>query len=93
MMRSDLGGNGVGLPVCAMVQVVELANAGVAGFQRLGVGQGGDGPHPARVQLQGKAVHRLAPGPETVAALPPPFRQPGKAALKGVAVQVGHPGD
>ncbi len=73
-----------------MVQVVKLANAGEAGLQHLGIGQGRHGLEVVRVKREGEAVHHLPPGPEGIVFRPADFGEPGHTALEGMAVQVRH---
>jgi hypothetical protein len=54
----------VGPAVGLVVQVVELAHAGVAGFQHLDVELRGDVAQRLGSDAAGEAVHQFAPGPE-----------------------------
>lgn len=76
-----------------MVEIVELPDAGEAAFQHFGIGKRGDGVEAFGVQAVDEAVHRLAPGPEAVAALPCPFGEASHGALEGVAVDIGETGE
>jgi hypothetical protein len=72
-----------------VMEIVELADPGEAGLQHLGIGHGGDRAKMIGGQPRDEAVHRLAPGPETVVTAEIDLGQPGHAALEGVAVEVG----
>src|SRR3546814_6872345 len=65
---------------------MKLADAGEAAFQHLDIGERRDGANIVGGHSVEEAIHRLAPGPETVR--PPPLCKPRHAALKGVAVEV-----
>ena len=77
------------------MQIVELADGGVAGLQHLDVQLGRD-----RLELLGRdrereAIHQVAPGPEAVGTAcsgGAELGQPGERALEGVRVQVRHAG-
>lgn len=86
-----LGAVGVRGAIGGMVQVVELAHAGEAGFEHFHVGLLGDGLHRFGLQVRQEAVHQLAPAPEAVTALPADLGQPGHAPLESVTVQVAQP--
>ncbi len=81
----------VGAPVRLVVQVVELADRGVAMQQQVGVELGGDRVQRRRVDRAGIAVHGFAPAPEGVALGGLAFGEPGHRALEGVRMQVRHP--
>ena len=88
-----LGDVSVWRPVGVVMQIVELADAGEAGFQHLRVELRRD-----RLDIVGRdrerdAIHHLAPGPEIVRAGAAIFRKPRHGALKSVAVEVRHAGD
>ena len=88
----DLGDVVIGRARRIVVQIMKLADAGEAALQHLQEGQGGDGLdllRPAPVQ---KAIHQRPPGPEVVVRRPARLGQARHRALKGVAVQIGHPG-
>src|SRR3546814_1838417 len=55
---------GVRQAVGRVVEVVEFADAGVAGFKHLDVKLRGHRMQGVGVEARGDAVHRLAPGPE-----------------------------
>ena len=79
---------GVRRAVGLVLQVVELADVGVAAGQQLAVEVRGDGLHVVRGHGAGHAVHAVAPAPEVVARVLAPLRQAGEGALEGVAVRV-----
>ena len=83
----------VGRAVRAVVQVMELADRRIAGFEHLHVELGGDGLHMVRREPLDEAVHDLAPAPETVAAGSGALGEAGHGALEGMAVQVRHAGN
>ena len=83
-----LGDVAVRAPVRPVVQVVELADRGEAGFQHLDEGEGGDRLDVVGREPVEEAVHDLAPGPEAVGRRPAALGQARHAALEGVAVQV-----
>ena len=99
---------GIRPAIGGVVQVVELADGGVAGFQHLDVQTERDGLELVRGQARSEAVHQRAPGPETVvlsgagstgttrstrSARPTAkFGQAGHGALEGVRMQVRHAG-
>jgi hypothetical protein len=84
---------GVGTAVRIVVHVLELADAGVAGFEHLGVEPGRDRFHVLRAEARGKAVHQRAPAPEAVVLLGAVFGEACEGTLEGVRMQVGHAGD
>ena len=84
---------GVGTAVGVVVQVVEFADRGVAGFEHLDVQAGGDRFELLRDEPRGEAVHQRAPAPEAVLRLAAEFGQAGEGALEGMRVQVRHAGD
>ena len=83
---------GVGRAVRRVVQIVEFADAGEARLQHLDIGLRGDRLDLVGRHRQREAVHRLAPGPETVGAGAAMLGQARHGALEGVAVQVGDAG-
>ena len=95
-----LGGSGrperrvVLLPraVGRVVQVVELARAGVAGFEHLHVQLRGDIAQQLGREARGHRVHRLAPGPERILGIALAFGHAGHRALEGMRMQIGDAG-
>ena len=83
---------GVRAAVGRVVQVVELADRGVAGFEHLDVQLRGDGLQRVGVEARGEAVHRLAPGPERVLRVGLALGQARHRALERVRMQVGDAG-
>ena len=85
---------GVGQAIAVMVHVMEFADRRVARLEHLDVERSGDVAQLIRRQHAGESVHQLAPAPEAVVfsarVKATEFRQPGKCALEGVRVQVGH---
>jgi methanogenic corrinoid protein MtbC1 len=86
------GGVGIGRPGRIVMQVMEFADAGEAGFEHLDIGKGGNRPQFVRAHAFEEAIHDLAPGPETVVAGAASFGEPRHPALKGVAVQIAETG-
>jgi hypothetical protein len=84
---------GIGAAVGVVVHVLELAHAGVARFEHLGIEPGRDRLHVLRAEARGKAVHQRAPAPEAVVLFGAVFGEAREGALEGVRVQVGHAGD
>ena len=64
--RRQLGRLAIGCAVGLVVEVLELADDGKAAFQHLDIELGRHRLEILRPELQGKAIHHLAPGPETV---------------------------
>ena len=88
----QLGRIGVLAAIGLVVQVMELADRGVAGLEHLDVDLRGDRAQLVRADPLDKPVHHLAPGPERCLASGEPLRAAGHRPLKGVAVHVGHAG-
>ncbi len=87
-----LGDIVVGRPGRRVVEIMEFTHPREAAFQHLEEGLRRDrldivGFHPVD-----EAIHRLAPGPEAVFAGAAPLGEARHAALEGMAVQVGQPG-
>ena len=78
----------VWVAVGLVVQVVELADGGVAGFQHFRVELHRHGVQRIGIQPAGEAVHQLAPGPEAVGRIGLVFGQAGHRALEGVRMGV-----
>ena len=57
---------GVGATIGRVMQVMELADLGIAGLEHLDIELGGDGLQFIRANAAGKRIHDLAPGPEAV---------------------------
>ena len=77
------------------MQVVELADLGVAAGQQLCIQLAGDGFKLLGCDAVGGGVHAVAPAPEVVSersARAAPFGQADDGALKGMAVGVDHAG-
>ena len=73
-----------------MMEIVKFADPGKTRFQHLDIGL-----RRHRLDIVGghaadKAIHQFAPAPETVGGVSPDFGQAGHAALKSMAVQIGH---
>ena len=77
---------GVAPTTMIMVQVVELADDGVAGQRHLGVHGPGQRQIAIRIELGGHGVHLSPPGPERAAAV---VGAPAQCPVEGVAVPVG----
>lgn len=84
---------GVGLAVGVVVEVVELADAGIARLQHLHEGEGRQCLRLFGRKGEGEAVHHLAPGPEAVPPRPALLGQPGEAALERMAMEVREAGE
>ena len=69
-----------------MMQVVKLADMGVAGFQHLQVQLGGNRLQGIGIDRLGKGIHQLTPSPETVVlgavSVSTPLGHPGHGPLK-----------
>ena len=87
------GDIGIGPAVVIVMQVMEFAHSAEAGFQHFHIKLASDSLHVVGRHGEGKAVHLGAPAPEIVVDRSAHFCQPGHAALKGVAVDVGHAGN
>ena len=87
---AHLGDVGVVAAVAVVMQIVEFADAREARFQHFDVELRGDRFDLIWRHRQRKAIHDLAPAPETVGRWPARFRQARHAALECVAVKVGH---
>ena len=83
---------GVGIAVGIVVQIMELANACKSGLQHFNIKLGCHGLHLVRVHGQRKAVHHLAPAPETISRRSAALSKASHAALESVTVKVGHAG-
>ena len=81
---------GVGAPIRLVVQIVELADLGVAGFEHLDVELRRDRAQFVRADAACERIHHFAPGPETVAIARAPLGEPRHRALEGVRVEVRH---
>ena len=84
---------GIGPALGIVVQVVKLADRGVARLEHLDVDLRRDRLHLIGAELTDESIHHLPPGPEAVAAgagLPGLFRQSGHGALKGMRMEIGH---
>ncbi len=73
-----------------MMQIVEFSDRGVACFEHFHVREGRDRLDVVGRQPREKAVHHLAPRPETVTGRTATFGKPGHAPLERVAMQVGN---
>src|SRR5690606_33240791 len=76
-----------------VVQVVELADAGVAGLEHLRVQLRRDRVQRVRVEALGHAVHGLAPGPERLLGIALALGHAGHRPLERVGVQVRDAGE
>ena len=84
---------GIGTPLRIVVHVVKLRDGGVPGLQHLDVGFFGDRLERVRVDAFEERVHRLAPGPETVACGAGAAGAARDGALERVRVQIRHSGN
>ena len=75
-----------------MVQVMELADRGVAGFQHLHVQLRGHRVQQLGVEARGHRVHSFAPGPERIGGIGLALGHARHRALEGVRMQVGDAG-
>jgi hypothetical protein len=85
-----LGRIAIGQAVLVVVQVVELADGGVAGAEHLDEQEPGDGAQLVRPHGMGDAIHRLPPCPETIGRIAALLGKAGHGALKGVGMEVRH---
>lgn len=76
-------------PIRLMVQVMELADLAVAGFQHFAIQLGGNGIQLLGIDFSGEPVHLFAPSPEAVGRIPAAFGQTRHGALERMAVTVG----
>jgi hypothetical protein len=67
---------------------MEFADGGIAGLQHLHVQLGGDGLQRVGIEARGKAVHRLAPGPERIIRVGLALGHARHCALERVRMQV-----
>ena len=80
---------GIGATIRLVVQVMELADLAVTGFQHFAIQLGGNGIQLLGIDFSGETVHLFAPGPEAVGRIPAALGQTGHGALEGMAVTVG----
>ena len=85
-------GIGIGLAAGLVVQVVKLANLGVAAPQQLQIKLGCNGLHLGRADAQRHPVHALAPRPEIIGSRLAPLSHAGKCALERMAVRIDQAG-
>ena len=85
-----LGRVGIGRAIPVVVQVVKLADRGVARFQHLDEKMLRDGAQLVGPDGMGNPVHRLPPGPETIGRVAPLLGEPSHRALEGVGMEVRH---
>ncbi len=90
--QRHLGRIGVRRAVGLVMDIVEFADAGIAGAQHLDIELRGDRLQRLGRQPQRKAVHQLAPAPERIVGGRAELGQAGEAALEGVRMQIGHAG-
>jgi hypothetical protein len=83
----------VGGAVGRVVQVVELADRRVAGFEHLDIELRGHRMQRRRIEARGHAIHGFAPGPETVGGIGLALGESGHRPLEGMRMQVGNAGD
>ena len=76
-----------------VMQVMELADRRVAGFEHLDVKLRGYRMQRFRIEARGHAVHGFAPGPEAVRGIGLALGESGHRALEGMRVQVRDAGD
>ena len=79
---------GVAAAVVVVLQVVELADLGVAAGEQLDVQVRRDRAQLLRRDAQRDAVHAVAPRPEVVVRRVAAFGEAGEGALEGMAVRV-----
>jgi hypothetical protein len=84
--------HGIWPAVGRMVQVMELADRGVTGFEHLHVQLRGHRVQRVRIEARREPVHRLAPGPEAILGMGLAFGQARHRALERVRMQVGDAG-
>ena len=83
---------GIGRARHVVMDIMKFAHPGEARFQHLDIGLGCHRLDIIGGHAADKAVHEIAPCPETIGGGAPDFGQPGHAALKSMAVQIGHAG-
>src|SRR3546814_5636556 len=86
--RGRRGGVGIAAAVDIVVEIMELADARVAGLEHLDIGARGDRGDVVGGQPVEEGVHHPAPAPEIVVGAPAAFGKPRHAALKAVAVNL-----
>ena len=87
--RRHLGGIGIGRSVGVVVQVVELGDGAVAGFQHLHLHEAGNRLDIIGSEPLQKLVHQCTPCPEAVASAGATgLAQASESALECMAVQV-----
>ena len=74
------------------MQIVEFRHRGVARLEHFDEQLSCDDPQVFRPDSIRKRIHRLAPGPETIARTDSIFRVSGHGALEGMTVGIGHAG-
>ena len=74
-----------------MMQVMKFPDSRVPGLQHLHVQEPGDAGQILRGETISQAIHKIAPGPETVIAVPRHFGAAGERALKRMAVHIAKP--
>ena len=82
----------VGASIALMMQIMELADRGVAGLEHFDVQLRCDRPQRVRADPLEEAVHHRAPGPERGLAWLETLGEPRHGPLERVAVQVRHAG-
>ncbi len=90
--RGELARIGVRGAAAIVVQIVEFADVGEAGFEHLRVSECAQCLEVIRIHALDELVHELAPAPETVGLGATPLGEAGQSALEGVAVKVRNPG-
>ena len=84
----QFGDVGISVSTRLMMHIMEFANGGVPGLLHLHEHKGGNRLHLRRRQPIQKAIHQIAPCPETITTCDPVFSHACHRALEGVAVQV-----
>ncbi len=80
---------GIGLPIDAVMQIVEFRDGAEAAFHQLDEELGGDRLDILGRELADGAIHLLPPGPEAVIAAAAHLGQTGHGALESVGMQIG----
>ncbi len=76
-----------------VMQILEFSHAGKARLQHFHIGLRRNRFEIVGRELERKAIHRLAPGPETVGSRSRPLRQSNHQSLMGMRVNIGNRGD
>ncbi len=90
--RGEFTQVGVRFAAAIMMQVMKFTDSREARLQHLGKRKGADRLYIFRTQAFDKAVHEVAPGPETIGTRPRILCQSGHRALEGMTMHIGQSG-